>query len=50
MFSSLTRVFIKQSSYILGVVKRNPLLLHEINGKILDFFLLHLIYIYIYIY
>jgi len=29
---------------ILGVVKRNPLFLHEIlNGKIMDFFLLHLI-------
>ena len=30
--------------HMLGVVKRNPLFLHEIlNGKIMDFFLLHLI-------
>jgi len=31
--------------YILDVVKRNPLFFHSIS-KIIDFFLLHLIYIY----
>ena len=32
--------------YILGVVKRNPLFFHLISYKNNDFFLLHLIYIY----
>jgi len=29
---------------ILGIVKRNPLFCMKLNGKIMDFFLLHLIY------
>jgi len=33
-------------THILGVVKRNPLFFHfQFHAKIMDFFLLHLIYI-----
>jgi len=38
-------MFLDSERYILGVVKRNPLFYEiENNGKIMDFFLLHLIY------
>jgi len=48
------QVYYKPYLYILGVVKRNPLIFH-FRAKIMDFFLLHLIlgnqdiHIYIYI-